>query len=66
VTEKKPHWTDEYLTMIHDCEQRCNQLTEWETTFIDSVGVQLANTASISPKQIEVLERVWERVTEKG
>ncbi len=59
-------WTSEYLTMIEDCEKRDSRLTDWEKQFVDSLSGQLANGRRPSPKQIEVLERIWDKATEKG
>lgn len=57
------HWTDDFVLMVSDCEQRESKLTEWEGKFIDSIGNQLSETQRISPKQIESLEKIWDRVT---
>lgn len=51
---------DELATMIEDCEKRSEKLTEWELKFIDSVSSQ---ERPLSPKQIGILNRIWERVT---
>jgi hypothetical protein len=55
-------FNDEVNQMLSDCEQRSGKLTEWETNFIDSLQRQL-ETKFITPKQYEVLERIWERIT---
>jgi hypothetical protein len=54
--------TEEHATMIIDCEKRESKLTEWEREFIDSVSRQIENR-SLSAKQAETLERIWDRVT---
>ena len=54
---------DDIAQMIEDCEARDSKLSEWEQQFIDSIGRQLAKTGSLSPKQRERLEQIWERVT---
>ena len=59
-------WADEYLTMVDDCEKRESQLTEWESGFIDSIGVRIGNDMPLTIKQIETLESIWERVTKHG
>lgn len=48
--------------MIDDCSKRYKKLTEWEKGFIDSL-LELDDLASISGKQYETLEKIWERVT---
>ena len=59
-------WTDEYLTMIEDCEARESKMTEWEQEFMDSLRKQIEKGRRPSVKQVEVLDRVWEKVTSKG
>lgn len=59
----KEHWTDDYVKMVEDCENRESMLSEWEAGFIESVGNQLAEQQRISPKQIETLEKIWDKVT---
>lgn len=59
------HWSDEYLQICEDCENRDSRLTDWEQTFIDSVKRQIENGKPPTPKQIEILDRVWEKVTAK-
>lgn len=58
TTESEEHWQ-----MVQDCETRESKLSEWERSFIDSVGKQLADDKTLSPKQIETLDKIWERVT---
>ena len=59
-------WTEEYLQMIEDCEKRESRLTEWEVGFIDSIAKQLERERPLSPKQLETLDGIWERATERG
>lgn len=54
---------DEHLTMIDDCEKRESKLSDWERGFIDSISHQMKNGASLTERQIEVLEQIWNRVT---
>lgn len=51
------------IQMVLDCEARQSKLTDWETNFIDSVGNQLADDMKLSPKQDNLLEQIWEKVT---
>lgn len=60
------HWTDEYLTLVEDCEARESRLTEWEASFLDSIRRQLESERALSEKQTETLDKIWERVTAKG
>lgn len=59
-------WTSEYLTLIEDCEERCERLTSWEANFIDSIKDQLAEDRGLSPRQVETLESIWEKATKRG
>ena len=59
-------WTQEYLTMVEDCEKRDSRLTDWERGFLDSISKRLENEQGLSERQIEALENIWERVTAKG
>ena len=59
-------WTSEYLTLIEDCEQRSERLTDWELQFIDSLSEQLLSGRRPSARQVEVLDSIWEKATEKG
>lgn len=56
-------WTDEYERMLEDCQHREAKLTDWERDFVDSLDRRLAHGKTPTPKQCEVLDRIWERVT---
>lgn len=60
------NWQDEYLQMIEDCLNRESRMNNWENTFIDSLSHQINAGKTPSPKQIEVLDRIWEKCTAKG
>ena len=55
--------SDDIAQMIEDCEARDTKLSEWEQQFIDSISRQLAKNGSLSQKQQEKLEAIWERIT---
>lgn len=57
------HPADEYAQMIADCEKREGKLSDWERGFIDSLDQQLGHGKMPTPKQIERLNEIWERVT---
>lgn len=59
-------WADEYTTRLDDCEAREERLTDWERTFVDSLRRQITEGRRPTPKQIEALDRAWERATAKG
>lgn len=52
--------------MISDCETREERLSEWERDFISSLRERVDSGRSLSPKQEETLEKVWNKATEKG
>jgi hypothetical protein len=60
------HWTDEYMTLIEDCEKREGRLSDWERTFVDSLRRQIEAGRQPSAKQVEALEAAWERATARG
>ncbi len=54
---------DDIPEMIRDCVQRESKLSDWEKGFIQSIGEQHDRTGSLSAKQSEILERIWDKVT---
>ena len=59
-------WTDEYITLLDDCEARDEKLTDWELQFVDSLRRQITDGRRPSPKQIDTLDNIWERATKSG
>jgi hypothetical protein len=59
-------WADEYVQLLDDCEQREENLTDWERSFVDSLRRQITEGRRPTQKQIEALDRAWERATAKG
>ncbi len=59
-------WADEYATLLDDCEQREDRLSDWERGFVDSLRKQIENGRRPSQKQIETLDNVWEKATARG
>lgn len=59
-------WADEYLTLLDDCEKREERLTDWERGFVDSLRRQIEQGRRPSVKQIESLDKAWERATARG
>lgn len=55
---------EEVAMMIDDCEERSHKMNAWELGFIDSISKQYAQKGSLSEKQVEKLNGIWERVTE--
>lgn len=59
-------WTDEYITLIEDCERRSHKLSDWELNFIDSLRRQLEDGRRPTANQIEKLDECWEKATARG
>jgi hypothetical protein len=56
-------WTSEYITLIDDCEAREKRLSAWDVDFLASIRARLVDKKPLTQKQIEVLEKIWERAT---
>lgn len=56
----------EHEQMIDDCERREERLSDWERSFVDSVGKQLRDGRTLTSKQAEALDAIWERATARG
>ncbi len=54
---------DEHQQMVKDCIDREAKLTDWERSFIDSIERQIAQGHTLSQKQADTLDSIWERVT---
>lgn len=52
--------------MLEDCEKREDRLNYWERGFVDSLRRQIEDGRRPTPKQIEALDRAWERATARG
>lgn len=59
-------WTREHDTMLDDLEARESRLTEWEQGFVDSLRRQAGSDRPITTKQLETLDRIWEKATADG
>jgi len=54
---------DEHQLMVKDCIAREAKLTDWERGFINSLEHQLEQERTLSEKQADTLDAIWERVT---
>lgn len=54
---------NEIEQMVYDCVQRESKLSDWERTFIDSISNRLEGGLSLTPKQSDTLNSIWEKVT---
>jgi hypothetical protein len=52
--------------MLSDCKEarsaRNSPFSPWEKKFIESVDEQYEEKKRLSPKQIETLEEIWEKI----
>lgn len=55
----------EQMQQVEDCEDREQHLSDWERQFVDSIKQQLIAGRSLSGKQSDRLDEIWERVTSK-
>lgn len=56
----------EAAQMVSDCEAREERLSDWDRGFIDSINRQLVDGRSLTAKQAETLDTIWERATARG
>lgn len=54
---------EEIALMVQDCENREEKLSDWERGFIDSLSNQLSKGRTLSEKQVDKLNSIWERIT---
>lgn len=61
----KPH-ISEWAQMIEDCEQRDSQLSDWERSFVASLGERIVERGmGLTTLQNEKLTQIWDRVTSR-
>jgi hypothetical protein len=48
------------------CQHYDDRLTTWEADFVSDLSVRMGAGESLSPKQAETLDSIFDRVTEKG
>ncbi len=54
---------EEALQLIEDCKNRYQKLSVWDSEFIEALSEQISMTNGLSQKQMQVLEKIWEKVT---
>ena len=52
--------------MIDDVEDRESRLNDWEREFISSIKSRLDDDMDLTTRQEEILERIWNKVTQRG
>lgn len=53
----------EQSQIIEDCEKRESKLTAWESDFIDSLANRVCRGHTLTDKQAEKLQKIWDRIT---
>ena len=56
----------EHAQMCEDCETREQRLSDYERGFVDSIKAQLAAGRTLTKKQADKLEEIWDRATDGG
>ena len=59
-------WRDEYQTLLEDCRKRDHMLSAWDADFLDSIEDRLNRNNTLTTKQVEKLEEIWNKATSKG
>jgi hypothetical protein len=67
---------EEVKQMVADCQNRAGNLSEWESGFIEGLGMQVGVVdgspvpgilgSTPTDKQVGLLDTIWERVTTAG
>lgn len=47
---------------IEVCSTEMDKLTDWEQGFIESVSDQFTSSGTLSPKQLETLKEIYDKV----
>lgn len=58
---KKDKSREEYLVACLRDEQHDPKYSDWERNFIASVAKQVDLGRKLSPRQIEIVERIWDK-----
>jgi hypothetical protein len=53
----------DYDQLISDCEKRESKMSDWEREFIDSVATRLRRGDSLTIRQCQIIEQIWEKIT---
>ena len=59
-------WRDEYHQQIADCRKRERMLSAWDADFLDSIESRLHDNHTLTVKQTEKLDEIWNKATSKG
>lgn len=54
---------EEAEQMLEDCVNRQSKMNEWECGFVQSLSEQIERGGTLTVKQAEILEKIWDRIT---
>ena len=54
---------EEYKTMINDCFNRKEKMSDWECKFMSTCLNMVDKDIMLSHKQRPILEEIWDKVT---
>jgi len=57
---------EEYEQMIEDCENRDSRLSPWAREFLESIKARIKRGDPLTVNQVDKLNEVWEKATERG
>lgn len=55
---------DLQIQMIEDCLKHPTKINEWECNFLEDIRESLDTYPTLTPKQVLILNKIWDRVTE--
>lgn len=55
---------DLQIQMIDDCLRRRTKVSDWECAFLNDIRESLDTYPTLTSKQVRVLNKIWDRVTE--
>ena len=58
--------TNESLQQVIDCEKRESRMSDWEHDFIKSLRSQILKNKTLTAKQFELLDIIWDKATSRG
>ena len=64
--DKMAEWQKDLLLMIDDCESRESRCSEWELEFLESIKTRVEQGISLTEKQQETLDKIWDKATKNG
>lgn len=51
-----------HQSLVQECEEYCERLTDWELEFVDSISDRLGKGLPLTGKQASVLEELYAKI----